>query len=150
MYICLNNPQNTRKQNGNYGISIYRSRTAHLQLKKVRKDGLLSASGCGARERCLYILFKTTKIVGENGNGNTGTPYPRQVHCARTAPAETDIRFTVRLTARNIGGSRWARIELSLGGLFHLLYPTIAHLQCNVKFFFPAGSGRRRRRTLMY
>jgi len=60
---------------------------------------------------------------------------PRQVSCYSDSQSNNE-------------GNRGALIELSLSGRFHLLYPTIAHLQSNVKFFFQqeavaAGAGRR-------
>jgi len=124
MYICLNNPQNTRKQNGNYGISISRSRTALLQLKKVRKDAPLFTWSRAEPAGTFHIYYlKTLLMRVKTGTGIRELHTPRQVSCYSVSQSNNE-------------GNRGAPIELSLGGLFHLLYPTIAHLQCNVKFFF--------------
>ena len=136
MHICLNNPQNTRKQNGNYGISISRSRTAHLQLKKVRKNALLFPGSRAEPAGTFHIYYlKTLLMRVKTGTGirDFELHTPRQVSCYSDSQSNNE-------------GNRGALIELSLSGLFHLLYPTIAHLQSNVKSFHrflkAAGAGR--------
>ena len=86
MYICLNNPQNTRKQNGNYGISISRSRTALLQLKKVRKDAPLFTWSRAEPAGTFHIYYlKTLYCWLKTGNGVTA--FSSWLHGCQEPPA---------------------------------------------------------------
>ena len=80
IYIYLTKPQKSRKQNGITGFPSHDPEDASPnQLPVQNKQGkthFFLRTASSPRGSSSYILFKTTKIVGENGNGNMGTPYP--------------------------------------------------------------------------